>query len=360
MKTELTSDGQAGRVGIGIIGAGNIAAAHAYAAQNSAAGQLVGVASRNHASAVKAAEKYGTKAYPSVKSLLADDEVQVVAICTPSGAHLEPALEAIAAGKHVIVEKPLEVTVERAELIARAAADSGVALATIFMSRFATANMFVKESIDRGELGKLVQGNAYVPWYRSQEYYASAAWRGTKALDGGGALMNQAIHQVDLLLWMMGPVAELFAYAGRLVHTDIEVEDTLVASIRFRNGALGQITAATSLWPGRPKNLELYGTDGMAVLKDDVLAEWANRAHDETARAAVLAEYGGEATGGSSNPMDISFENHRRQYDEFLSSLQAGTPSKLGGREGVKAVELIAAIYRSAETGRSVQLSAED
>lgn len=204
--------------GLAVIGAGNIAAAHIDAILKLPNARLVGVASRTLDKAQALAERHGVKAYDSVDSAVADPEVQVVAVCTPSGSHLEPALIAIAAGKHVVVEKPLEVTVERARRLIDAADEAGVALATIFMSRFADANAFVKEAVSSGRLGSLIQGNAFVPWYRDQAYYDSGAWRGTKLLDGGGALMNQAIHQVDLLQWIMGPVREVFAYADTLAH----------------------------------------------------------------------------------------------------------------------------------------------
>ncbi len=338
--------------GVGIVGAGNIAAAHVDAVTKTVGAELVGVASRGAARAAALGAKHGVKAFATVAELVADPAVDIVAVCTPSGAHLEPALAAIAAGKHVIVEKPLEISTARALELVNAAERAGVALATIFMSRFADANVFLRASARGGRLGRLVQGNAYVPWYRDQAYYDSGAWRGTKALDGGGALMNQAIHQLDLLLWVMGPVAEVSAYAGTLAHERIEVEDTLVASLRFESGALGQLSAATSMWPGRPKTLEVYGTDGLAVVSDDVLVEWHNRNDAAGERDRVLAEYGGQATGGSSDPMAISFENHRRQYQEFVDSLSAGRPSSLGGREGVKAVAVIEAVYRAAATGR--------
>ena len=270
--------------GVGIVGAGNIAAAHVDAIGRTVGARLVGVASRSPAGAAALAAKHGVRAFDSVAALVADPAVDVVAVCTPSGAHLEPALQAVAAGKHVIVEKPLEVSVARAEEIVAAAERAGVAVATIFMSRFADANAFLHRAAAEGRLGRLVQGNAYVPWYRDQAYYDSGAWRGTKALDGGGALMNQAIHQLDLLLWVMGPVAEVVAYAATLAHERIEVEDTLVASLRFESGALGQLSAATSLWPGRAKTLEVYGTDGLAVVSDDVLVEWRNRHDDDAVR----------------------------------------------------------------------------
>lgn len=344
--------------GVAIVGAGNIAAAHIDAVERIGEARLIGIASRTPDSARVLAEKHGVRAYADVDAVARDPDVDVVAICTPSGAHLEPATTVIRAGKHVVVEKPLEITRERARDLIREADDAGVALTTIFMSRFADANAFVKRAADAGELGPLVQGDAYVKWYRDQAYYDSGAWRGTVRLDGGGALMNQAIHQVDLLLWIMGPVREVFAYADTLAHERLEVEDTLVAVLRYESGALGQISAATSLWPGRPKALHVHGRDGTAIVEDDVLVDWRTRSGGEREREEALVRYGGHATGGSADPMAISFENHRRQYADLFAALDAGRRPAIDGREGLRSVELIEAIYRSVRDGEPVPVHA--
>lgn len=343
--------------GIAVVGAGNIAAAHIDAVSRLPNARLTGVASRTVAKAQALAERHGTRAYDSVEQAVNDPAVDIVAVCTPSGAHLDVALLAIKAGKHVVVEKPLEVTAERARRLSDAAEQAGVALATIFMSRFGDANAFVKGAVEQGRLGPLVQGDAYVKWYRDQAYYDSGAWRGTWSLDGGGALMNQAIHQVDLLLWIMGPVAEVFAYADTLTHERLEVEDTLVAVLRFANGALGSISAATSLWPGRPKALHVHGADGVAIVEDDVLVDWRTRSGGDEERTEVLARYGGHATGGAADPMAISFENHRRQYADLLAALDEGRAPAVDGYEGVRSVALIEAIYRSVREGSPVRIA---
>ncbi len=345
--------------GVAVIGAGNIAAAHVHAVKAQSGARLTGVASRTSAKATALADRLGVRAYGSVEQAVSDPVVDVVAVCTPSGSHLEVAELAIRAGKHVVVEKPLEVTVDRARRVVNAADEAGVVLATIFMSRFADANAYVKRAVDEGRLGRLVQGDAYVKWYRDQAYYDSGAWRGTKALDGGGALMNQAIHQVDLLLWVMGPVAEVFAYADTLTHDTIEVEDTLVAVLRFANGALGSVSAATSLWPGRPKALHVHGEDGAAIVEDDVLVDWRTRTGGDEERAAVLAEFGGLATGGAADPTAISYENHARQYADLLAALEQGRKPVVDGREGLRSVELIEAIYRSIAERAPVKLGAD-
>jgi len=342
--------------GVAVVGAGNIAAAHVDAVSRLPNARLVGIASRTHERARAFAQQHGTEAYPDLDALLADDAVDVVAVCTPSGAHMEPAVAAARAGKHVVVEKPLEVTSERAKAIVDAADQAGVRLATIFMSRFADANVALKQAVEAGTLGRLVQGDAYVKWYRSQAYYDSADWRGSWRLDGGGALMNQAIHQVDLLLWLMGPVEEVFAYAATAAHQRLEVEDTLVAVLRYRSGALGQIAAATSLWPGRPKELDLHGELGSVTVRDDALVRWDVRDTDEEEAARMLRRYGSAATGGAADPMAISFENHRRQYADVLAAIDEGRSPAIDGREGLRSVELVEAIYRSVREGRPVRL----
>lgn len=341
--------------GVAIVGAGNIAAAHIDAVSRLEEAHLVGIASGTPTSARSLADRHGVRAYASIDDVAADPNVDVVAICTPSGAHLEPATTVMRAGKHVIVEKPLEVTSERIHTLISEAEAAGVTVSTVLMSRFADANAFVKRAVDEGRLGRLVQGDAYVKWFRDQAYYDRDAWRGTVRLDGGGALMNQAIHQLDLLLWIMGPVREVFAYADTLAHERLEVEDTLVAVLRYANGALGQLSAATSLWPGRPKALHVHGVDGGAIVEDDVLVDWRTRAGGDEERSEVLARFGGIATGGYADPMAISFENHRRQYADVLAALDAGRSPSIDGYEGLRSVALIEAVYRSVREGRPVE-----
>jgi len=344
-------------LGVAVVGAGNIAAAHIDAITSNSDARLVGIVAAQGDGARRLAAAHGIRNYPDVDAIAADAEVDLVAICTPSGAHLEPAVRVMQAGKHVIVEKPLEVTSDRARTMVAAAEAAGVMLAPIFNSRFGDANAFLKGAVAAGRLGRMIQGDASVKWWRSQSYYDSAAWRGTWRLDGGGALMNQAIHQLDLLLWMMGPVREVFAYADTLAHPGLEVEDTLVALLRYESGALGHISAATSLWPGRAKLLQLHGDQGAAVIEDDVLTEWHSRLDDEAERAAVLARYGGQATGGSAEPTAISFENHRRQYRDVIAALRGGRSPAIGGQDAIRAIALIEAIYRSARDRRAVYLS---
>src|SRR5580693_5858289 len=237
--------------GFGIIGCGMIAEYHTRAIHEIPEARVVAAFSRSETNGAKIANLAGgCRVYDDLDQMLAHPGLDVVCVCTPSGAHLEPSVKAAKAGKHVVVEKPLEITLPRCDAIISACDQAGVRLCTIFPSRFADANRTLKRAIDSGRFGRLTLGDTYVKWWRTQQYYDSGGWRGTWQLDGGGALMNQAIHNVDLLTWLMGDVVSVTALTATLAHERIEVEDTAVASLRFQNGALGVIEAATSAYFG--------------------------------------------------------------------------------------------------------------
>jgi len=289
--------------------------------------------------------------------LLADRAVDVVTICTPSGLHMEPAIAAAKAGKHIIVEKPLDITLKRCDAMIAAAKQAGVVLSTIFPSRFHESSQLVKQAIDKGRFGRLTMGDAYVKWFRTQEYYDSGAWRGTWKLDGGGALMNQAVHSVDLLLWFMGPATQAFAYTGTLAHQRIEVEDVAAAAIKFANGAVGVIEASTATWPGELKRIEISGDAGSAVVREEDLAVW-KFAKEGKADEAIRQKMAGrtQTGGGAADPKAIGYHGHMLQFQDVLAAIKRGTRPLVDGPEGRKAVELILAIYKSAETGKPVNL----
>jgi len=283
--------------------------------------------------------------------------VDVIVITTPSGAHLEPALIAAAARKHVVVEKPLEITGDRCERIIDACDRHKVKLCTIFPSRFADANITLKAAVEAGKFGRLTLGEASNKWWRSQAYYDDGGWKGTQALDGGGALMNQAIHNVDLLLWMMGPAVAVTGLTATLAHERIEVEDTAVAAVRFRSGALGVIAATTSVHPGYPKQIAIHGDLGSAVIEQEDVLKWdfsPSTPTDDKVKARFAARLG--ASGGAADPKSINHEGHRRQLADFVDAIRDNRPPKVDGREGKRAVDLICAIYESNRTGRVVLL----
>ncbi|MEN6450069.1 MAG: Gfo/Idh/MocA family oxidoreductase [Thermoguttaceae bacterium] len=343
--------------GFGIIGCGMIAQFHARAIADLRGAKLVACYDTVPAAADRLAEATGCAAYHDLNAMLADPAVNIVVIGTPSGAHLDPAVAAARAGKHVIVEKPLEITLRRCDAIIDACHKAGVTLSTVFPSRFHDSSIELHKAVGQGRFGRLTQGDAVVKWYRSQAYYDSGAWRGTWQLDGGGALMNQAIHSVDLLLWLMGPAVEVRAMTGLLAHRSIAVEDVAVATVAFANGALGVIEASTAAYPGFLKRIEIHGDQGSAVMEEEDIVKWdfakpAKR--DEVIRRAMAERKSGG--GGAADPKAIGHHGHARQFQDVLAAIKRGVQPLIDGAEGRRSVELILAIYKAAETGRAVKL----
>ncbi len=334
-----------------------IANFHAQALAKIANATLTGCCSRSVDSATQFAKQNNCQAFSSLSEMLESDKIDAVAICSPSGNHLQAAEMAAAAGKHVIIEKPLEVSVERCDRIIQICQKNNVVLSTIFQSRFHHSSALLKDAIRQGRFGKLTLANAYVKWYRTQEYYDSGQWRGTWDLDGGGALMNQAIHNVDLLQWMMGPVVEISAFVATLTHERIEVEDTAVANLRFANGALGTIEATTSAWPGSLKRTEIYGEHGSAIIEDADICKW-EFAESTPADTKILESFQNKntTTGGADDPSALDVSGHVAQFENILSAIHDNQPLMVDGHEARKSVEIIDAIYRSAKTGQIVKL----
>ena len=348
-------------LGFAIVGCGMIARFHVKALAEIPGTRIAALMSRTPESAARLLQESGTPAclvFATVEEAVKAPGVDVVVITTPSGAHLEPALIAAAADKHVVVEKPLEITGPRCERIIEACDKHRVKLCTIFPSRFADSNIALKAAVDAGKFGRLTLGEACNKWWRTQAYYDDGGWKGTLALDGGGALMNQAIHNVDLLLWMMGPATHVCGLTATLAHERIEVEDTAVASIRFANGALGVLVGTTSVHPGYPKQIAIHGDKGSAVIEQEDVLRWdfaPATPMDDEIKMRFSAKVG--ASGGAADPKAISHEGHRRQLADFVAAIRDNRPPKVDGREGKRAVDLICAIYVSNRTGRVVEVA---
>ena len=344
-------------LGFGIVGCGMISNFHAKAIGDIRGAKLVACCSNRLESAQRLAGEFDCTAYASLKEMLADPAIDVVTICTPSGAHLEPAVAAANAGKHVIIEKPLEVTLKRCDKIIEACKKNKVVCSTIFPARFHKASQTLKAAIDAGKFGTLALGDAYVKWFRTQEYYDSGAWRGTWALDGGGALMNQAIHSVDLLTWLMGPVESLTAQTATLAHDRIEVEDVATAAIRFKNGALGVIEATTAAFPGMLKKIEVHGSHGSAVIEEEDIKMWEFAKMTAKDRK-IVAEFEDMTTsgGGAGDPSAIGHAAHAHQFRDVISAIKKGTKPAIDGEEGRRSVEIILAIYKAAQSKKLVEL----
>lgn len=343
--------------GFGIIGCGMISRFHAKAIADIENASLVGCWNRTPDSSQKLAEETGCAAYDSLEEMLANPDIHVVTIGTASGAHLDPAVAAAEAGKHVIIEKPLEVTLERCDKIIAACEKNNVKLATIFPSRFHESSQLMKSAVDAGKFGTLTMGDAYVKWYRTQEYYDSGAWRGTWEMDGGGALMNQAIHSVDLLYWFMGPVKSIVAQTATLAHDRIEVEDVATASLQFENGALGVIEATTAAFPGSLKKIELHGSAGSATLQEEDITVW-DFAEPTDNDKTLLEKMSNrtESGGGASDPAAIGHHGHTELFKDAIDAIENDTTPLIDGHEGRRSVEIILGVYEAAKSGRRVDL----
>lgn len=343
--------------GFGIIGAGSIAEVHARAIDTLMDAELVGIFDHNPGKTQSFSTKYNCRAFESIEELCNDDGIDMVCICTPSGKHLEPALSAITSGKHCIVEKPLETSIERCDRIINAGIKHNVLVSGIFPMRFSRVNMELKKAIDQGRFGKMVMGDAYVKWFRTPEYYKEVKWRSDLAASGGGAVMNQAIHSVDLLRWFMGKVSAVCAFSGLVGHEGIEVEDVASATLKFENGAVGVIEASTAVNPGFYRRIEVLGTKGSVVIEEEKLLTW--KFDEETGDDERIREkYSGSnlTGGGVSDPKAISDLGHLRQLLDIIKAVDNGRAPAVDAPEAKKAVELVLAIYASAKNKRIVYL----
>src|ERR687897_806067 len=303
----------------GILGCGVIGPHHAKAIAGLQSAELVAVADVVPELAEKLAEEYGCSHYASLQEMLSGVDLDAVCLCTPSGTHAEGAIAALEAGKHVVIEKPVDVTLEAADRLIKVQRATGRKVAVVSQHRFDAATQAVHEAVSGGEFGRLTSGSAEVPWWRSQAYYDSGGWRGTWELDGGGVLINQAIHSIDLLQWLMGQVVEVTAYTGLIAHERIEVEDTAVAILKFANGTLGTIVATTAAYPGLTTRIVVHGDRGSGIIDDDELTYFhvAGEGQEGDAYGAgggenqaeqVMARYGevGPGSGAGTEPGSLS------------------------------------------------------
>jgi len=333
---------------------------HAKAITAMTGGTLHSVFDLRQEAADKLAAEYGGTAYSKIEEFLADPELEIVTDGTPSGAHLDPTLAALNAGKHAIVEKPLEVTLERIDQLMAAAKANGKTLAAVLNRRFHPGMDAFKKASDEGRFGTLTNASAYIKWYRDQAYYDSAGWRGTWALDGGGALMNQSIHTVDALLYLAGPIKSVQANTACLAHERIEVEDMCVAIIEFENGARGVIEASTCTWSkdGHPARVQLSGTEGSVFLADESFEIWdfmQDKPEDNEVKSTLMK--GQEAGLGANDPTAINSYQHQRNFEEVVSAINEGREPTTNSSEARKVVEVITAIYESARNdGKKVFL----
>lgn len=279
----------------------------------------------------------------SEEEMLGRPDVDAVIVCTPSGQHAEQAVRAAEAGKHVLVEKPMALSLADADQMIEACREADVRLGVVFQRRTEELFRKVHAALGRGELGTPTLGLITMPYVRDQAYYDSAAWRGTWALDGGGVLMNQGIHLVDLLVWFLGDPIEVAARAATLGH-EIEVEDTLAATLRFESGALATITATTTAAPGFPHRIELYGTGGGLQIEGETIKRWTSA--DGAARAETSDVQSDAGSGG--DPRGIALSGHVGIVRDFVEAIRDGRPPLVDGPEGRRSLAAVQAIYEAA------------
>ncbi|WP_405056648.1 Gfo/Idh/MocA family oxidoreductase [Kribbella sp. NBC_01505] len=316
-----------------IVGAGSIGAVHARLLSD-LEDELVAVVDTDLERAEQLAAQYGARAYPDAAS--AYSEVDAVSICLPSALHADAAIEALHAGKHVLVEKPVDITLAAADRLIAAQRRTGLTVSVVSQRRFQEPATRIKQAVADGALGRITSGIVESAFYRPQSYYDGDGWRGTLALDGGGALMNQGIHALDLLVWMLGRPVGVSAQTGRLAHDNIEVEDVAAATITFESGAIGLLLASTAAYPGRPVRLSIHGDRGTAVMDDDRL----------------VALTGADDLGAQSSPRAA----HLEQYRDFVAAVAEGRAPAIGLADGRRSLATVLAVYESARLGRPVEL----
>lgn len=330
-------------VGVGVIGLGIIGTRHVGHVLNpDSPTTLAGVHDLDPARTEQVAREHDTFGAPNLDDLLARPEVEAVVIAVPSGLHRDVAIAALRAGKHVLLEKPIDITVDAADAILAAHRESGAVLTVASQRRFAPVNLHLRELIQQGHLGSITAASIDLPFWRSQEYYDSAGWRGTWAMDGGGALMNQGVHLVDLALWLLGDVEEVYAHTALLAHRDIEVEDTVTITARLTGGTLMTFLATTAAYDPPPLRISIAGDRGSVVTVNEEIVHHTAGPLDPPTAAAVAR--------------DLADPKHRQllQLVDFVEAITEGRQPLVTPGQARNAVAFIEAVYESGRTGRPI------
>lgn len=336
--------------GVGIIGTGSIVNTYEKCLAELEDAELIALYTRS-ADRIKEAEtRFGAPVLDDFEKFLNHPEIDLVCVCNESGLHGQAVIRAARSGKHVLCEKPLEITTEKIDAVITACKENGVVLGCVLQNRCAAAYRAVKAVVNNGMLGKLLLGNAHINWYRSEAYYANNPWRGTKKFDGGAALMNQGIHTIDLLLNLMGEVTSVFGNMKTLVH-DIEGEDVGTGILNFKNGAIGTITAGTALFPGYPERLEIYGEKGSILMEGGTIKEW-----NVQSVSAPQPSNKRKNASGAADPAAIGHLNHKIVLKDMIDAIREKRSPMVDGLKAKKAVAVITALYRSSETEQLIFL----
>ncbi|PWT94486.1 MAG: oxidoreductase [Blastocatellia bacterium] len=336
---------------IGIIGGGGISETHAKAATQIDGVQIAAVFGRNATKVTQLSESYGGRSYTDFESFLEHRPMDAVIIGSPSGMHAEQGIAAAHRGLHVLIEKPIDIKTTRADELIDECERANVKLAICYQDRFAPDIVLLKSLIDEGKLGKPILCAGYAKWYRPPSYYADSDWRGIEELAGGGTLINQGIHTVDAMLWLLGEVKNVYARAATALH-EISVEDTLVANLEFANGTLGTIESTTSVYPGYDRRIEITGDQGTVIVERNRII----RADLKTVDPAAIISSTKDTNASSSSPIISDVSAHRRLIEDFLHAVAFDHPPGCDGRDGRRSLALVEAIYKSAKSGQPVDV----
>jgi len=338
------------KLNIALVGSGAVAPHHINAWKQISDAQVRVVFSKPEEKCREFAQKFGLECAQDFDAILNNPEIDILDVVVPSGAHAELGIAGAKAGKHIIVEKPIDVTLEKADALINACRDAKVTLGVVSQYRFMEPVQKLYQYIRDGKMGVLIEGDAYIKWFRSQEYYASGAWRGTYELDGGGPFINQGIHFIDMLLSVMGPVKSVYAKTKNVAHPEIEVEDIGVAMVEFVSGAFGVIQASTAIYPGLPARLEIHGTKGTICIEGEKLA-FLHVQGEEPFKAENV-----EAA-GAADPMSIDVSPFVREFEDIVSAIREKREPIVNGAEARRSLQLILAIYESSKTGNKITLA---
>lgn len=339
-----------GKLNIALIGSGAVAPHHINAWKQINDAQVRVIFSKPEEKCRKFAQKFGLECAQNFDAILNNPEIDILDIVVPSGAHAELGITGAKAGKHIIVEKPIDVTLEKADALINACREANVTLGVVSQYRFMEPVQKLYQYVREGKMGDLIEGDAYIKWFRSKEYYASGAWRGTFELDGGGPFINQGIHFIDMLLSVMGPVKSVYAKTKNVAHPEIEVEDIGIAMVEFVSGAFGIIQASTAIYPGLPARLEIHGTKGTVCIEGEELAFLHVEGEEPFKAGEVVAA-------GAADPMSIDVTPFAREFEDIVSAIREKREPIVNGAEARRSLQLILAIYESSKTGEKVILN---
>ncbi len=337
---------------VGLIGAGNITDTHARAALAIPGVKLAAIFGDNAEKVQRLGKEYSAEPYTDFDRFLSHRPMTFVVIGSPSGVHAVQGIEAARCGLHVLTEKPIDISTRSTDELIRETDKAGLKLGVIYQDRFKPGIQFLKELYTSGKLGTPILAEARVKWYRPPEYYSESRWRGVRAVDGGGALMNQGIHTVDLLLWLLGGITAVQAQMKSALHK-IESEDTLTALLEFANGTMGTFIATTSVYPGYPRRVELSGSEGTVILENDRVIQ----ADLKTPLSEPLTAEEADKSPSASSPLISDIRGHKAVIEDFIRAIETGSSPACDGREGRRSVALVEAIYEAARTGKRVLTS---